>query len=217
MLAFVARRVTLGFVVLFGLSLASFCFFARYGQYLQGHPVLLEYWSWLKGIFTGSSLTPLRQHSPTRINLSGGPTMEAAIGHTAVLLGLAFVFVLVFALGLALLAASRRGSIVDVAFRSLSYLAWGVPAFLLALLVQKFMNGVGGVRGIGPFPLAGWAGGCPAAGHRLWHPHELSSGRNGSDVRRECSALCDGAGGCACVGVRRAPWPLSAFGAARNA
>lgn len=163
MLGFVVRRVALSLVVLLGLSLAGFCFFARYGQYLKGHPVLPEYWRWLKGVFTGASLAPLHQHSLTRINLSGGPTMEDATGHTAILLALAFVFVLVFALGLALLAASCRGSIVDLAFRAFSYLAWGVPAFLLALLVQKAMNGVGGPRGIGPFPLAGWAGSCPAA------------------------------------------------------
>lgn len=152
----------LGAAVLLGLSLASFCFFAPKDEVLHLHPVLPEYWGWLKGVFTGASFAPLRERAPTRINPYGGPTMEAAIAHTAVLLGLALVLVLVLALGLSLLAASRRGSWVDLALRAVSYLAWSVPAFLLAFLVQKLMSTAGGAGGLGPFAIAGWPGTCPA-------------------------------------------------------
>ena len=88
--------------------------------------------------------------------------MFAALGHTAALLFLTFVLVVVFSVVLALAAASRRGSLLDAVLRGLSYLAWGVPAFLLALLVQKALSSIGSSSGIGPFRLAGWPGSCPA-------------------------------------------------------
>lgn len=162
MLAYVVRRVVLGVLALLGLSLASFWFFARQDATLKTRPVLPEYWSWLSGVFSGSSLAPLHQPAPTRLNPYAGTTLVDAVGHTAVLLAVAFLLVVVFGMGLALLAASRQGSVVDVVLRSLSYLAWGVPAFLLAMLVQKLVNSVGGGHGVGPFALAGWPGSCPA-------------------------------------------------------
>jgi peptide/nickel transport system permease protein len=89
-------------------------------------------------------------------------TMLDALGHTAALLGGAMLLVSVFSLVLAVAAASRRGSALDVALRGLSYLAWGVPAFLLGMIVQKALYSVGTSYGVGPFPLAGWPGSCSA-------------------------------------------------------
>jgi ABC-type dipeptide/oligopeptide/nickel transport system permease component len=47
--------------------------------------------------------------------------------------------------------------------RGCSYLAWGIPAFLVAFAVQQALNMLGSSRGLGPFPIAGWPGSCPAA------------------------------------------------------
>lgn len=163
MLSFVVRRLVLGLLVLAALSLASFCFFQwQANDPRQPHPPLLsQYWAWVKGLWGGASLDVLTRPAPSRLNYFLQTTMLDALGHTAVLLGLTLVIVVALSVGLALLAASRRGSLLDVALRTLSYLAWAVPAFLLALLVQLLVASVGSSRGIGPFPLAGWPGSCP--------------------------------------------------------
>jgi peptide/nickel transport system permease protein len=163
MLAFVVRRAVLGVLVLWVLSLVSFCALASQDVTLNSRPLLPQYWTWLKGVFTGHSVALVRQPTPSRLNPLSGPTLLDAIGHTAALLVAALVLVLVFGVGLALIATIRRGSIVDVVLRGLSYLAWGVPAFLLAMLVQKLFESFGGDLGWGPFPLAGWPGSCPPA------------------------------------------------------
>lgn len=161
MVVFLVRRVVFGLLVLVGLSLASFCFFASRDSQLKTHPVLAEYWTWLKGVGSGRSLQVFTQPAPTRLNAQP-TTMLEALGHTAALLGAALLLVLIFSIALALVAASRRGSLLDLVLRGVSYLAWSVPAFLLGLIVQKVGNSIGGSHGVGPFPLAGWPGSCPA-------------------------------------------------------
>lgn len=163
MLAFVLRRAVLGVLVLWVLSLVSFCALASQDFNLGRHALLPQYWTWLKGVFTGQSVALVRQPAPSRLNPLAGSTLLDAIGHTAALLGAALLLVLVFGIGLALLAAIRRGSAVDVLLRGLSYVASAVPAFLLGLLVQKLFNGFGDDYGWGPFPLTGWPGSCPPA------------------------------------------------------
>lgn len=179
--AFVVRRAVLGVLVLWLLSLISFCALASQDATLTGHPLLPEYWTWLKGLFTGDSVAFVQQPTFSRPNPLAHTTLVQAIGHTAALLVVALLLVFVFGVGLALVATIRRGSLLDVGLRALSYLAWGVPAFLLGLLIQKLFDSFGGDLGWGPFPLAGWPGscppalgldsgvlqGCPAAGHGL--------------------------------------------------
>jgi glutathione transport system permease protein len=166
MLSFVFRRIMLGLLVLAALSLGSFCFFAWQDPRLSpvgvSHPPLLtQYWTWLKGLWGGASYDVLFRFAPTRLNFTEGTTMIDAIGHTAVLLAFTLLLVVLASVALAVVAASRRGSALDLTLRAVSYLAWAVPAFLLALLVQLLADSIGGSRGIGPFPLAGWPGTCP--------------------------------------------------------
>lgn len=118
----------------------------------------------MKGLWGGASWQ-IVAHQPTRTRnfTIVGPTVVGALGHTLVLLGMTLLLVVLASVAIALVAAARRGSLLDVVLRVLAYLAWAVPAFLLALLVQGLMNRFGGSRGIGPFPLAGWPGQCPAA------------------------------------------------------
>lgn len=164
MTVLIVRRVGLGLIVLLALTCASFCFFAWLGGLGRppGPSLLTLYWHWLIGLWGGPTLHVFSQPTTTRNFTITGVTMLQALGHSVVLLGFTLVLVVLLSVALALVAASRRGSAVDVTLRALSYLAWAVPAFLLALLVQLFVNSVGGPRGIGPFPLAGWPGNCPA-------------------------------------------------------
>lgn len=145
------RRLGLGVAVLAGLSLASFCFFASQTAPFSGHPLLPQYWAWLKGLFSGPSLHPFP-----------GPTLLYAVGHTACLLAGGMAVVVVLSVAFATFAAHRRGSALDLLLRATSYLAWGIPAFLLALLIQEGLQAAGTSHGLGPFPIAGWPGSCPA-------------------------------------------------------
>jgi peptide/nickel transport system permease protein len=161
---FVVKRVVLAVVVLAALSFVSFVFFASQTAPLKGHPVLPAYWTWVEGLWSGRSF-----HSLTFFSGVGGrggpaplwPGLLPAMEHTAMLLGGALLLVVVFSVGLAVVAARRAGSPLDVLLRASFYLAWGVPAFLLALLIQFAVNAVGGSHGAGPFPIAGWPGTCP--------------------------------------------------------
>lgn len=153
---FVVRRILLAAGVLMVFGSVVFVFFAEKTQPLAGHPLLPAYWRWLKGLVTGSSYTSLT--TP----FSVWSQVVPALGRTAALLGMALVIVVVFGVSLGLVSARLRGSAADVLLRVLMYLAWGVPAFLLALLVQDAVSSIGGGNGIGPFPIAGWPGACPA-------------------------------------------------------
>lgn len=147
----VVRRLGLGVVVLAGLSAASFCFFASQTEPYSEHPLLPQYWGWLKGLFSGASFHPLPGHE-----------LLDALGHTACLLAVGLLLVVVLSVAFAVTAARWRGSGLDLLLRAMSYLTWAVPAFLLALLIQDLTNTLGNAHGLGPFPIAGWPGSCPA-------------------------------------------------------
>lgn len=170
MIGFLLRRLALGAVVLVALSCASFCFFAWQegpGVGVPGRgtgsapPLLEQWWTWVRGLRGGTSWAVITHPAFFRNFTVAGPSTLDALGHTVVLLAATLVLVVVLAVGLALVAAARRGSWLDVVLRAVSYLAWAVPAFLLALLVQSLVNGVAGPRAT--LPLAGWPGQCPAA------------------------------------------------------
>lgn len=161
MLAFFTRRVLLGVVVLAGFSLASFCFFASQFPPLKGHPVLSEYWQWLRGIPSGASFQAL-VYAPAS-GRALWPKLLPALGHTLVLLAAAFAVILVLSVAIGTLSAVTRGSLLDIGLRFGSYLVWAVPAFLLAFMAQEAITSVGSAHGWGPFPPAGWPGSCPAA------------------------------------------------------
>jgi peptide/nickel transport system permease protein len=148
--AFVVRRAVLAAAVLAGFSFLTFWFFAAEAPPLKGHPVLPEYWRWIRGFGSGRSF-----HSLLVPDSSLWTTVGPALGHTAILLAGALVLVVALSLVVGLTAARFRGSALDLLVRALSYLAWAVPAFLLALAVQEV------VSGLGPFPVAGWPGSCP--------------------------------------------------------
>jgi peptide/nickel transport system permease protein len=152
---FALRRLLLAFLVLFAFSFLSFLFAARF-QPLKGHPALPAYVHWLGGVANGRSF-----HSLLATHAFLGTALIDALGHTLALLGLTLVAVVLFAVALGTLAAAFHGSPLDLILRTASYIAWAIPAFLLALIVQKVMSGLGSPRGLGPFPIAGWPGFCP--------------------------------------------------------
>ncbi len=154
MARFVGRRLLLIAGVLVVFSFGSFALFVtQFPGPIYQHPVLPEYWKWVRGIPTGTSI-----HN----GLQGPilPSLVPAIGHTMLVIGYATVLVVVLGALLGGLAAALRGTIVDALIRGVTYVAWAVPAFLLALLVGQLAAGSVTHRGLGPFPPAGWAGNC---------------------------------------------------------
>jgi len=154
--AFVVRRAALAALVLAGFSFLTFWFFAAEAPPLKGHPVLPEYWRWVSGFGSGRSF-----HSLLVPESSLWPTVRPALAHTVILLAGALVLVVALSLVVGVTAARFRGSALDLVVRALSYLAWAIPAFLLALAVQEVVSVLGSGRGLGPFPVAGWPGSCP--------------------------------------------------------
>ena len=157
MLGFLIRRVLLALCVLFGFSFVSFCIVAwQFPSPLKGQPVLAAYWRWLSGVPSGHSLAH-GLYGPIL------PTLLSSLGHTLALLALTLVLVVVLSVLLGTIAAATRGSALDGLVRGVSYVTWAVPAFLLALIVQEALAGLGSSHGLGPFQLAGWPGFCPAS------------------------------------------------------
>jgi peptide/nickel transport system permease protein len=154
--AFVLRRLSLALLVLLAFSFLSFVFARRFPP-LKGQPLLPAYGHWLRGVANGRSFHSL---FPTQAFL--GTKLIDSLGHTLALLGLTLIVVVLLALLVGTLAASFRGSPLDLILRTGSYVVWAIPAFLLALIVQQVMAALGSSRGLGPFPIAGWPGFCPA-------------------------------------------------------
>jgi len=163
-IAVVTRRVGLTAILAAVFSFLSFYFFADTLPPLKGKPPVHEYWLWVHGLFTGrsyESLTLIPYRSTAGASL--WPIVLPALAHTAILLAAAIVLVVAFSVAMAYAGARLRRSTLDLLLRGLAYLGWAVPAFLLGLLVQLVVSTIGGSRGIGPFPLAGWPGSCPAS------------------------------------------------------
>ena len=169
MTAFLARRIVLAVGVLAAVSFGSFALMATKfssqctSQFTPpgvANPPLAStvsqsaslYWAWVKGIPSGRSFGVV----------CGGETTSQvwpAFAHTAALLGATALIVVVVALALGTLAASRAGSLWDTGLRGFSYAAWAVPPFLLAILLQSLLRW-GGHHSIHWFSVYGWPASC---------------------------------------------------------
>jgi peptide/nickel transport system permease protein len=165
-LAFLVRRVLLGCGVLLAVSFGTFVFFAtRFYPTCSGAGTPIRgsvsraaaaYFRWLKGVPTGGVTRDACG------NDIGSQTWQS-LGHTGALLGAAVLLVIVLSVVLGVVAAARAGSLLDLTLRGFSYLAWAVPPFLVALLLQSSL-GWAGRYGFRPFALEGWPGQCALLG-----------------------------------------------------
>jgi ABC-type dipeptide/oligopeptide/nickel transport system permease component len=179
-LSFVVRRLLLGAVVVAAVSFLSWAFFAtaaspiwsfyadpKSPQVLEivrrAHlhdPLLTRYWLWVKGLFTGQGFGRTAVE-----NAPVGQIVWPALRVSVELIAAAFVVVVALSVLLGALSARRRSPIA-AALRTFSYVAWSVPAFLLAELALQ------GIVRVGPpwhLPLA--LGGAPTGGVRDWFSH----------------------------------------------
>ncbi len=189
MLRFLVRRLGLGVVVMAAVSFFSWLVFAtalnpvwmffqtprapavleiRRRAHLDD-PVVVRYWLWLKGLFTGKGFgREVVDDTPV------WPQVEHAFVTTLELIAVSIVIVLVVSVLVGTVAARRRGTPVDVGLRSVSYLAWSMPAFLLALLLQHAFVAMANSWHFQPFAIGGRPTpglGFTAHGVRDWVQH----------------------------------------------
>ncbi|HEY7422541.1 MAG TPA: ABC transporter permease [Gaiellaceae bacterium] len=173
---FFLRRLLFGLVAMFVAMSLTFYYFASKFFPLRETSTWHAYWVWLRGIPNGRSLT----HGLIYPHLL--PVVGAAFGRTMLLLALTLVIVVAIAIPVGCISAARRGSALDAGLRIGTYVAWAVPGFVVAIVLQDGFGRVAGGWGVGWFPPAGWAGNCPggvgvdlhnfqcpAAGHGLTH------------------------------------------------
>lgn len=92
-------------------------------------PALVQYARWLGGVLTGDFGVS------TRTGLPVLPTMLDALSRSLTLALLSIALMLVVALPLGILAATRRGRPADVAFGVISYFGVSLPEFVTATMV----------------------------------------------------------------------------------
>lgn len=182
MLTFLGRRLLLSVLVLLAISLASWALFATYLNPLwvffadphskqalataaNAHvhdPLLVRYWRWLSGIFTGGGLgRTVVGDEPV------WPVIGPALARTAELAAFALVISTVVSTMVAGVSARRRDSPLDLGIRTASYVAAATPGFLMAaLLLQAGVSVSHAWRG---YPLA--IAGPPSGGLVAWFSH----------------------------------------------
>jgi peptide/nickel transport system permease protein len=111
-------------------------------------PVWLQYWHWLSAVLRGDFGTSMRTGQPV------GPTMFVALSRSLLLAVLALLVMLVLAVPLGLLAALRRGGVVDLLAGIVAYLGVSVPEFVTAtLLLLLLADRLGWLPATGYVPL----------------------------------------------------------------
>jgi len=180
MAGFLLRRLVLGLVAMFAALSLGFYYFASKFYPLRGTSTAHAYWVWLQGIPTGRSFTQglIYPHIFSMV--------MAAFGRTMALLALTLVIVVVISIPVGLISAANRGKPIDFTLRIGTYVAWAVPGFVVAIVLQDGFGRIPGGWGVPWFPPVGWAGNCPsgqgvdlhnfqcpAAGHGLTHVGEV--------------------------------------------
>ena len=156
---FLARRLLLGLAALVVVSFGT-CWFFTTHFYQPGSPIpgdgAATWWRWFRGVLHGDLGT-------TFVGKTMWQAYASPIGHTALLLLVSFAIVAVLALAIGTVSAVRAGSLVDVVLRWLTYLSWGLPAFLVALILQKVFTAIYGTSGAQPLATSTWPGACSVA------------------------------------------------------
>jgi peptide/nickel transport system permease protein len=147
-------------------------------------PLLIRYGQWLAGVFSGN----LGQSYTYGVPVAGLIVERLAV--TLPLAMIAIVLSVVIALPLGVLAAARRGGIVDAIATVFSQISIAVPAFWVALLLIILFSSTLGLMPAGGFP--GWdAGLLPALQALLMPAIALALPQAGVLTRVARSAVLD--------------------------
>jgi peptide/nickel transport system permease protein len=178
MLVYIVRRLLVAVVVFVIVSFVSFVVFAapldptwKFGpgfnpdrealkeRFHLNDPAVEQWWLWAKGTLTGSAeatRTVCGGTNPSACHhFEIWPRIWPALGHTALIAGLAVVVVTIFSLLLGTLAARAPGSALDVVVRTGSYVSWAIPAFVFAVMLQLLLRHIVLEYDVEPFPPRG--------------------------------------------------------------
>ncbi len=225
MLTFVLRRLLLAALVFVAVSLLAFVLIgvrldptwrllpassqeqvakirATQRKFHLKAPIVRRYWLWAKGTVTGHPDTSRPMLPGGRAGVAFGgriwPLVWRSAKHTALLMALSMVVVVVLSILVGTVAATWPSSPLDYVLRSGSYLAWSIPAFLLALGLQYLFTQLSFRHHFQPFALGGLpagVGGGPFHYVRVWAQYltlpvlAISAGFVGSYSRYVRSAM----------------------------
>ena len=102
-------------------------------------PLWVQYWRYIKGIFTGDWGFAYSAGEPVKHELVARLPASAELGLYA------FIFAFVLAVVLALVATYRHRPLVDGAIRTVSFLGLGTPPFWFGLIVLLLFSQVWGI------------------------------------------------------------------------
>jgi peptide/nickel transport system permease protein len=129
-------------------------------------PVAVRYWLWVKGIVTGSDAGhTIVEDQPI------WPPVWVSLRHSVQLVAATLVVVVVSSIAIGTMGARRPGSGLDVASRGFSYLAWSIPVFLLAVILQQLVYRLEGWTGHELLPGTGWPTGSGLGYAKDWFRH----------------------------------------------
>jgi peptide/nickel transport system permease protein len=121
-------------------------------------PGYIQYWRWVSGILEGNLGQSIIMERPVR------PIVRDALAASA-LLGLAsFILIMIFGIGLGVLAAVRRNHFIDYAISIFTYLGVSVPEFFWGIVLIIFF-----ARYLNWLPSGGI--GALTEGFRAWASH----------------------------------------------
>jgi peptide/nickel transport system permease protein len=158
MLQFILRRVFMAIPTMFVISIVSFAliqlppgdFLTSYAATLSqqgdtippeqlealreayglGQPLYIQYFKWMRGIFTGDFGRSLEWGMPVQ------DLIWERLALTVVLSGATFLFVWTLAIPIGIFSATRQYSIPDYIFTFFGFLGLGIPNFMLALVLM---------------------------------------------------------------------------------
>ena len=96
-------------------------------------PVWLQFWRWLSAMAQGDFGTSMRTGEAV------GPMLLLALGRSLLLAALSLMLMLIVAVPLGLLAALRRGGVIDLLAGLVSYLGVSLPEFVTGTLLLMLL------------------------------------------------------------------------------
>lgn len=123
-------------------------------QYSLDDPFLLRYWNWFSGLFTGDFGRSLITQQDV------GTLLLGRIPTTAMLTAYSALLIIVFGVGLGILAGTREGIFEKIIVLG-SNLGFAVPTFFAAVILMAIFG-----AGLGWFPVHGSGAGFT---DRIWH------------------------------------------------
>lgn len=100
-----------------------------------GEPIINRYWQWLGNFVQGDFGTSLIQNGR-----DVWPIVSTAMANTFVLITIAVIGSLALGIAIGTMSAVRRGSFVDNAATTVSFLGISIPPFWLGLMLQLFFG-----------------------------------------------------------------------------